>query len=62
MNASLAPTSSNLLLWEFYHITDKATLTELAKVCFNQSAVKTAQQLVVISARKDLLRKRAKQT
>jgi nitroreductase len=60
MNASLAPTSSNLQLWEFYHITDKATLTELAKVCFNQSAAKTAQQLVVVVARKDLWRKRAK--
>ncbi|MGB5500622.1 MAG: nitroreductase family protein, partial [Maribacter sp.] len=22
-NASLAPTSSNLQLWEFYHVTDK---------------------------------------
>ncbi len=25
-NAVLAPTSSNLQLWEFYHITDKETL------------------------------------
>lgn len=59
VNASLAPTSSNLQLWEFYHITDKVTLEQLAKACFNQSAARTAKQLVVIVARKDLWRKRA---
>ena len=59
-NATLAPTSSNLQLWEFYHITDKATLKQLAEACFNQSAAKTAQQLVVVVSRKDLWRKRAK--
>ena len=59
-NASLAPTSSNLQLWEFYHVTDKTTLSKLAEACFNQSAAKTAQQLVVVVARKDLWRKRAK--
>jgi len=60
VNASLAPTSSNLQLWEFYHITDEGTLSKLTEACFNQSAAKTAQQLVVIVARKDLWRKRAK--
>lgn len=60
VNASLAPTSSNLQLWEFYHITNKNTLEKLAEACFNQSAAKTAQQLVVVVARKDLWRKRAK--
>jgi nitroreductase len=60
VNASLAPTSSNLQLWEFYHVTDKTKLKQLAEACFNQSAAKTAQQLVVIVARKDLWRKRAK--
>lgn len=60
VNASLAPTSSNLQLWEFYHITKKETLEKIAKACFNQSAAKTAQQLVVVVARKDLWRKRAK--
>lgn len=58
-NASLAPTSSNLQLWEFYHITTKETLEKLAKACFNQNAAKTAQQLVVVVTRKDLWRKRA---
>lgn len=60
INASLAPTSSNLQLWEFYHVVDKTKLNELAKACFNQNAAKTAQQLVVIVTRKDLWRKRAK--
>ncbi|WP_299111641.1 nitroreductase family protein [uncultured Winogradskyella sp.] len=59
VNASLAPTSSNLQLWEFYHITDKNKLKRLAEACFNQSAAKTAQQLVVVVVRKDLWRKRA---
>ena len=58
-NASLAPTSSNLQLWEFYHVTDKTKLKALSKACFDQSAAKTAKQLVVIVARKDLWRKRA---
>ena len=60
VNASLAPTSSNLQLWEFYHITNKEKLGKMAKACLNQSAAKTAQQLVVVVARKDLWRKRAK--
>lgn len=60
VNASLAPTSSNLQLWEFYHVTNKDKLKQIAKACFNQNAAKTAQQLVVIVARKDLWRKRAK--
>ncbi|MEM9679550.1 MAG: nitroreductase family protein [Bacteroidota bacterium] len=59
-NATLAPTSSNLQLWEFYHITTKETLSKMAEACFNQNAAKTAQQLVVVVARKDLWRKRAK--
>lgn len=59
-NASLAPTSSNLQLWEFYHITDKDTLAKMAEACLNQNAAKTAQQLVVVVTRKDLWRKRAK--
>ena len=60
VNASLAPTSSNLQLWEFYHVTNKETLGKMAEACLNQRAAKTAQQLVVVVARKDLWRKRAK--
>jgi len=59
-NAVLAPTSSNLQLWEFYHITNKDILKKMSVACFDQNAAKTAQQLVVVVARKDLWRKRAK--
>ena len=58
-NASLAPTSSNLQLWEFYHITDKKVLDQMAHACFGQNAARTAQQLVVVVTRKDLWKKRA---
>ncbi len=60
INATLAPTSSNLQLWEFYHVTDKEILNNLAKACMNQSAARTAQQLVVVVANKRLWRNRAK--
>ena len=58
-NAALAPTSSNLQLWEFYHITDKDILKELSKACLDQNAARTAQQLVIVVTRKDLWKKRA---
>lgn len=58
--ASLAPTSSNMQLWEFYHITNKETIDKIAPLCFNQNAAKTAQQLVVFITRKDLWQQRAK--
>ena len=60
-NASLAPNSSNLQLWEFIHINDSKILDRLSKACMNQNAAKTASQLVVIVTRKDLWRKRAKE-
>ncbi len=58
-NASIAPTSSNLQLWEFYHVTDKDTLKKLTTACLDQNAARTAQQLVVVVAKKSLWRKRA---
>ncbi|PQJ80714.1 nitroreductase family protein [Polaribacter porphyrae] len=58
--ASLAPNSSNMQLWEFYHITSKETIAKLAPFCFNQNAARTAQQLVVFVTRKDLWKQRAK--
>ena len=56
--ATLAPTSSNLQLWEFYHIVSPKIIQEIAKASFNQTEAKTAQQIVVVVARKDLWRKR----
>ncbi len=58
-NATLAPTSSNLQLWEFYHITNPETIKKLTYACLNQNAAKTAKQLVVVVARRDLWKKRA---
>ena len=39
-NATLAPNSSNMQLWEFIHVTDKNTLKKIAHSCFNQNARK----------------------
>jgi len=58
--ASLAPNSSNMQLWEFYHVTSKETIAKIAPFCFNQNAARTAQQLVVFVTRKDLWKQRAK--
>ena len=59
-NASIAPTSSNLQLWEFHHITSKDKMAEISSACFNQSAAKSAKQMVVFVSRKDLWKNRAK--
>jgi nitroreductase len=45
-------------LWEFYHIVSPEILKQISKACFDQGAAKTAQQIVVVVARKDLWRKR----
>jgi len=60
INATLAPNSSNLQTWEFYHVTNKTVLNSITKACFNQNAAKTANQMVIFVVRKDLWRKRAK--
>ncbi len=59
-NATLAPNSSNMQLWEFYHVTDNKTLKKLSKACFDQNAAKTAVNMVVFVARRDKWRERAK--
>ena len=60
INASLAPNSSNLQLWEFIHVVDKELIKKLSPACMNQNAAKTANQLVVFVTRKDLWKQRAK--
>ncbi|MCD8538697.1 MAG: nitroreductase family protein [Leadbetterella sp.] len=57
--ATLAPNSSNMQLWEFYHITNETTLKRLSHACLDQSAATTASQMVVFVTRQDLHRKRA---
>jgi nitroreductase len=56
--ATLAATSSNMQLWEFYHVTSPESISQIATASFDQNGAKTAQQLVVVVARKDLWRKR----
>jgi nitroreductase len=58
--ATLAPNSSNMQLWEFYHITSPEILKKLAVACLNQETATTAQQMVVFVTRQDLYSKRAK--
>ncbi|WP_395045977.1 nitroreductase family protein [Flavobacterium sp.] len=59
--ATLAPNSSNMQLWEYYHITNREMLKKLAIACLNQQSATTAQQMVVFVTRQDLYRKRAKE-
>ena len=54
LHASLAPNSSNLQLWEFYHVTSEKLMNRISEACFNQPAARTANQFVVIVTRKDL--------
>ena len=56
--ASLAPNSSNMQLWEFYHIKSKEAIQKIAPLCFNQNAARTAEELVIFVTRKDLWKKR----
>jgi nitroreductase len=58
--ATLAPNSSNMQLWEFYHITNPETLKKLAIACLGQESATTAQQMVFFVTRQDLYSKRAK--
>ena len=57
--ATLAATSSNMQLWEFYQVVSPEILNQLTVASFNQGAARTAQQMVVVVTRKDLWKKRA---
>lgn len=59
--AQLAPTSSNMQLYEMYHITDKDVLKKLASACLEQNSADTAQEMVVFVTRQDLHRKRERE-
>lgn len=58
--ATLAPNSSNMQLWEFYHITEPELLAKVSHVCLDQKATSTASQVVVFVVRRDAYKKRAK--
>ncbi|OGS69103.1 MAG: nitroreductase [Flavobacteria bacterium RIFCSPLOWO2_12_FULL_35_11] len=58
--ATLAPNSSNMQLWEFHHVTSEDLVKKLAVACLGQPAATTAKQLLVVVVRKDLWKLRAK--
>lgn len=58
--ATLAPTSSNMQLWEAYHVTDPATLQKLSEACLGQGSAKSCKQMVVFVTRQDKWKAHAK--
>ena len=58
--ATLAPNSSNMQLWEFYHITQPELLAKVSRACLDQKATSTASQVVVFVVRRDMYKKHAK--
>lgn len=58
--AQLTPTSSNMQMYEVYHVVDKTVLKQVAEACLGQGAATTAQQIVIFVTRQDYYRKNAK--
>lgn len=46
--ATLAPNSSDMQLWEFYHITEPELLAKISRDCLGQKAASTASQIVIL--------------
>lgn len=59
--ATLAPTSSNMQLWEAYHVTSGDKLKALATACLGQGSARSAQQIVVFVTRQDKYREHARE-
>ncbi|ERJ81197.1 nitroreductase family protein [Prevotella disiens JCM 6334 = ATCC 29426] len=57
--ATLAPTSSNMQLWEAYHITNKNILEKLSVACLDQLTATSAQQMVVFVTRQSYFKRHA---
>lgn len=57
-HATLAPNSSNMQLWEFHWVSTPEMKAKLATACLGQGAARTAQELVVVVARRDKWRHR----
>jgi nitroreductase len=55
--ALLAPNSSNLQTWEFFWVRDTVKKQKLIEACLNQSAARTAQELIVVVANVSLWKK-----
>ena len=58
--AALAPNSSNMQLWEFYHVTSPGILKEISRACLGQTSTETAGEIVVFVTRQDLYRRRSR--
>ena len=58
--AILSPSSSNMMLYEFYRVTKKKDLETLTEFCLGQATAKTAHEMVVIVIRGDKYKERAK--
>lgn len=59
--ALLAPNSSNLQTWSFYWIKDQQKKNQLINICLNQSAARTAKELIVAVAIPTLWEKTSKE-
>ena len=55
--ALLAPNSSNLQTWQFFWVRSPEKKQKLIEACLNQSAARTAQELVVVVANPSLWKK-----
>lgn len=58
--AHLAPSSSNMQLWEFYRVSDPEKLKLLSHYCMDQNTTNSAKEMIVVVARPDLWKRRAK--
>jgi nitroreductase len=59
--AVLAPNSSNMQLWEFYRVSTPEKLKQVSFCCMSQNTTETAKEIIVVVARPDLWKRRAKQ-
>lgn len=58
--AQLSPTSSNLQLWEAYHIVTPDLKAQIAEACLGQIAATSADQFVVFVVRRDQVKDHAR--
>ena len=58
--ATLAPNSSNMQMWEFYHITQPELLAKVSRACLDQKSTSTASEVVVFVVRRDVYKKHAR--
>jgi len=57
--AQMAPSSSNMQLWEMYRVSSAEKIKEVSFCCLGQNTTETAKEIVVVVARPDLWKSRA---